>query len=166
MAPAVVFLEDDWEIPQQPPAEEREMPEEPTAGEDWDSELLVPAQGRLVYVGQGQNHYTFFHQPTPGLQYPKRKRKKRGKKKASSPQPPPPPEPTPLPPAPIDWSDWEEMCQTSSHWEPEICPPSPRWQPEDWEPDICPPSPREDWDAEIAASQDKEDWDAEIAASQ
>jgi hypothetical protein len=34
MAPVVVFLEDDWEMPQQPLA----------SGEDWDQELLVPAQ--------------------------------------------------------------------------------------------------------------------------
>jgi hypothetical protein len=125
----------------------------PAAGEDWDHELLVPAQGRLVYVGQGQCQYTF-HEPTPGLLYPKKRRKKK-KKKACTPQPPPP-EPEPLPPAPIDSEDWEE-----------ICPPVPHvdWQSEDWE-EICPPSPREDWDAEIAASQGKEDWDAEIAASQ
>ena len=139
MAPAEVFEE--WEIPEQQ--------------EDWDAELLVPAQGRLVYVGQGQSHYTFFHQPTPGLQYPKRKRRrgKKKKKKSTSPQPLSAPEPAP---APIDWDDWEERCQTSPH-----------WQPEDWELEICPPAPvGEDWDAEIAASQAKEDWDAEIAASQ
>jgi hypothetical protein len=139
MPPADVFLEEDWEMEDQPL----------TAGEDWDSELLVPAQGRLVYVGQGQCHYTFFHEPTPGLLYPKRKKKrKRGKKKSTSLQSPPAPLPPPPPPAPIDWGDWEEMCQG-----------------EDWE-EICPPAPREDWDAEITASQDKEDWDAEIAASQ
>jgi hypothetical protein len=137
MSPADVFYE--WEMPEE---------EEPLAGggEDWDEELLVPAQGRLLYVGQGQCHYTFFHQPTPGLLYPKRKKKrKRGKKKSTSLQFPPAPLP---PPAPIDWGDWEEMCQG-----------------EDWE-EICPPAPREDWDAEISASQDKEDWDAEIATSQ
>jgi hypothetical protein len=68
MPPAHVFLEEDWEIPEQPPAEEWEMGEQPPAvSEDWDEELLVPAQGRLVYVGQGQCHFAHFHQPTPGL---------------------------------------------------------------------------------------------------
>jgi hypothetical protein len=149
MPPAHVFLEADWEIPQEPSAEEWEMPQEdrPLAnggGEDWEAELMVPAQGRLFYVGQGQSQYTFFHQPTPGLLYAKRKRKKRKKKASSTPQLPPP-EPAPLSPTPIDWSDWEEMCQSA--------PPPPAPVGEDWEPEICPPSPREDWDAEISASQ-------------
>ena len=110
----------------------------------------------MLYVGQGQSQYTFFHQPTPGLLWPKKKRKKRGKKKArSSLQPPPALEPEP---APIDWDDWAELCQST--------PPAPTFMGKDCELEICPPSPREDWDAEIAASQDKEDWDAEIAASQ
>jgi hypothetical protein len=121
MAPAEVF--DDWDMA---------MAEQ----EDWDAELLVPAQGRLVYVGQGQCHYTYFHEPTPGLLWPKKKKKKK-KKKAKSQSPP---EPVPLP-----------------------VPPPPG---EDWEAEICPPAPKEDWDAEIAASQAKKDWDAEIAASQ
>jgi hypothetical protein len=135
MPPAHVFLEDDWEIPQQPQDEEweiqafdwREMAQPPTVvREDWDSELLVPAQGRLVYVGQGQSHFAHFHQPTPGLLWPKRKRKKRGKKKGTR---EPPPEPAPeSAPAPIDWDDWDERCQTSPH-----------WQPEDWELEISPP---------------------------
>jgi hypothetical protein len=90
MSPADVFFE--WEMDEQPPA----------AGEDWDSELLVPAQGRLVYVGQGQCHYTYFHEPTPGLLYPKKKKKKK-KAKATSQHPPSAPAPEPLPPAPIDW---------------------------------------------------------------
>jgi hypothetical protein len=148
MPPAVVFQESDWEIQA---FDRREMIEDrPVAsgGENWDEELLVPAQGRLLYVGQGESHYTYFHQQIPGMVYPKRRKKKKKKKKkkgSSSPQPPPP---TPASePAPIDWSDWEELCQTSP-------PPPPA------------PSPLEDWDAEIAASQDKEDWDAEIAASQ
>jgi hypothetical protein len=51
------------------------------SGEDWDSELLVPAQGRLVYVGQGQAHLVHFHEPTPGMLWPKKKKKK---KKAKS----------------------------------------------------------------------------------
>jgi hypothetical protein len=129
MAPAEVF--DEWES-------ELMMPAQLTpAVEDWDEELLVPAQGRLVYVGQGQCQYTYFHQPTPGLLWPKKKRKK--KKAKSQPPSASAPEPVPPAPAPVDWEDWEE---------------------------ICPPAPREDWDAEIAASQPKEDWDAEIAASQ
>jgi hypothetical protein len=37
------------------------------AVESWDEELLVPAQGRLVYVGQGQCHFAHFHEPIPGL---------------------------------------------------------------------------------------------------
>ena len=81
--------------------------------EDWDSELLVPAQGRLVYVGQGQAHFVHFHEPTPGMLWPKRKRKK--KKKAKS-QPP-----APAPPAGEDW-------------EAEISPPAPR---EDWDAEIA-----------------------------
>jgi hypothetical protein len=56
------------------------------AVEDWE-ELLVPAQGRLVYVGQGQCQFVHFHEPTPGLLWPKKKRRK--KKKAAS-QPPAP----------------------------------------------------------------------------
>jgi hypothetical protein len=147
MPPADVFLEQDWEIEV---FDRREMWEEDqplTAGEDWDSELLVPAQGRLLYVGQGQSRYTFFHHSTPSLLWPKKKRRKRKKKTASPQPPPPPPEPTPVPPATIDWDDWEETCQT--------VPPTPAQAPVG-----------EDWDAEIAASQDKEDWDAEIAASQ
>jgi hypothetical protein len=132
MSPADVFFE--WEMPQeeQPPAAAA------AAVDDWDAQLLVPAQGRMVYVGQGQMHYTYFHEPIPGLLYPKKK-KKRGKKKkkASSQQPPSAPVPPPPSPAPIDWGDLEEMYQTVPH-----------------------------WGLEIAASQDKEDWDAEIAASQ
>jgi hypothetical protein len=61
--------------------------------EDWDEELLVPAQGRLVYVGQGQAHYVFFHKPTPQLLWPKKK-----KKKKTTPQPP-----APAPPVGEDW---------------------------------------------------------------
>jgi hypothetical protein len=117
MAPVEVFEE--WEMPKQ---------------EDWDVELLVPTQGRLVYVGQGQCHYTYFHEPTPGLLWPKKK------KKAKS-QPPSAPAPVPVPPAPApSLEDWEE----------EICLPAPR---EDWDAEIAASQPKEDWDAEIAASQ-------------
>ena len=87
-------MEEDWEIPavyereMWGMTEQREMNHQPLAddggGEDWDTELLVPAQGRLVYVGQGQSQYTFFHQSSPGLQYPKKKKRKRNKKKKSA----------------------------------------------------------------------------------
>jgi hypothetical protein len=152
MPPAVVFQEADWEIRE---FHEREMEEDwplASGGENWDEELLVPAQGRLVYVGQGQSLFTHFHEPTPSLQYPKRK------KKSASPQLPPP-APAPLSPAPIDWSDWEEICQFSP-------PPPVPWQPEDWEAEINPPWQPEDWEAEINPPWQPEDWDAEIAASQ
>jgi hypothetical protein len=33
--------------------------------EDWEKELLILAPGRLVYMGQGQVHYVYFHQGTP-----------------------------------------------------------------------------------------------------
>jgi hypothetical protein len=153
MAPAVVFQESDWEIQE---FHEREMIEDwpLTTGENWEEELLVP--GRMVYVGQGESQFVHFHEPAPGLLYPKRRKKKK-KKRTATPQLPPP-EPAPLSPAPIDWSDWEEICQ--------FAPLPPPWQPEDWEAEISPPWQPEDWDAEIAASQAREDWDAEIAASQ
>jgi hypothetical protein len=51
--------------------------------EDWESELLVPAKGRLVYMGQGQCHFVHFHEPTTGLLWPKKKKKK----KKAAPQP-------------------------------------------------------------------------------
>jgi hypothetical protein len=56
--------------------------------EDWEKELLVPSPGRLVYMGQGQMHYVYFHQGTPDPLWPKRK-----KKKKKTPQPAPVPEP-------------------------------------------------------------------------
>jgi hypothetical protein len=64
---------------------------------DWEKELLMPVQGRLVYMGQGQCHYLHFHEATPGLLWPKKK------KKAAS-QPPEPAE----------------------DWEAEISPPAPQ----------------------------------------
>jgi hypothetical protein len=154
MPPAVVFVEEDSQV-----HEFHEMNDDlpmASGGENWDEELLVP--GRMVYVGQGQSHYMFFDEPDPGLMYPKKK-----KKKKSASQPPPSPAPAPLSPAPIDWSDWEEMCQFSP---PPPPPPVMTWEPEDWEAEISPPWQPEDWDAEISASQDREDWDAEISASQ
>jgi hypothetical protein len=65
--------------------------------EDWEKELLVPAPGRLVYMGQGQMHYVHFHKGTPDPLWPKKKKKK---KKASTPQPPPVPELQPV-------EDWD-----------------------------------------------------------
>jgi hypothetical protein len=122
-----------------------------SGGENWDEELLLP--GRMVYVGQGVSQFTHFDEPAPGLLYPKKKKKKR-----TTPQLPPPSAPAPLSPAPIDWSDWEELCQFGP-------PPAP-WEPEDWEAEICPPWQPEDWEAEISPPWQPEDWDAEIAASQ
>jgi hypothetical protein len=81
--------------------------------EDWDAELLVPAQGRLVYVEQGQCHYTYFHEPTPGLLWPKKKKKK---KKASTPQPPPVPELRPV----EDWDAEIAASQPKEDWDAEI----------------------------------------------
>ena len=116
MSPSEVFLEDDWEIQA---FYEREMSQQPLAGdgdgggEDWDAELLVPAPGRLVYVGQGQCHYTFFHQPTPDLLYPKRKKKKKKKKKKAAPEPAPPP--------PVeDWDAEIAASQPKEDWDAEI----------------------------------------------
>jgi hypothetical protein len=83
------------------------------SGEDWDSELLVQAQGRLVYVGQGQCHFTYFHEPTPGILWPKKKRRK--KKKAT---------PQPVPALPV-----------GEDWEAEISPPAP--PKEDWDAEIA-----------------------------
>jgi hypothetical protein len=158
MPPAVVFFED-------PEVQSFDRPDYDgwpmaTGGENWDEELLIP--GRMVYIGQGQMQYTFLDEPAPGVLYPKRRRKK---KKRTSPQPPPP-APAPVSPAPIDWSDWEELCQAA----PPVPPPPPPeiWEPEDWNAEIAASQwEPEDWDAEIAASQwEPEDWDAEIAASQ
>jgi hypothetical protein len=79
--------------------------------ENWDEELLVPAQGRLVFVGQGQCHFTHFHEPTSGILWPKKKKKK---KKA-----------TPQPPVPSPWEDWEAEIQAAAYpqledWDAEI----------------------------------------------
>jgi hypothetical protein len=87
------------------------------AVENWDAELLVPAQGRLMYLGQGQCHYTRLHEPTPGLLWPKKKRRKKKKKKA-----------TLQPPAPPVGEDWEA----------EISPPAAASrQLEDWDAEIA-----------------------------
>jgi hypothetical protein len=115
-----VFVEDDsqLQIYHRPTYEDW-----PTGGENWDEELLVP--GRMFYIGQGQSQFLPFDQPAPGVLYPKRKKKK---KKRTSPQPPPSPPPA-LTPAPIDWEDWEELCQFSPLPAPPV-PPTP-WEPED-----------------------------------
>jgi hypothetical protein len=60
---------------------------QPQVAENWEKELLVPAPGRLVYMGQGQMHYVHFHKGTPDPLWPKKKRKK---KKKATPQPVPP----------------------------------------------------------------------------
>ena len=92
--------------------------------EDWEKELLVPAPGRLVSMGQGQMHSVYFHKGTPDPLWPKKKKKTKKKKKKAAPEPAPP---EPVPPEP----------------EPK----------EDWDAEIAASQPKEDWDAEIAASQ-------------
>jgi hypothetical protein len=86
--------------------------------EDWDSELLVPAQGRLVYVGQGQCHFVHFHDATPGLLWPNKKKKKKKKKKVVS-QPP-----VQAPPIGEDWvaeiSTLAAVCRQLEDWNAEI----------------------------------------------
>jgi hypothetical protein len=71
--------------------------------EDWEKELLVPAPGRLVYMGQGQMHYVHFHKGTPDPLWPKKK-----KKKANTPQPSPVPELRPVEDAEIAASQLKE----------------------------------------------------------
>jgi hypothetical protein len=160
MPPAVVFIELDLEVQAFSRRDDDDWAGA-VGGENWDEELLVP--GRMVYIGQGVSQFLPFDQPAPGMMFPKRKKKKKKKKKKGTPQPPPPP---PVTPAPIDWEDWEELCQFS----PVPSPPVPAeiWEPEDWDAEIAASQwEPEDWDAEIAASQwEPEDWDAEIAASQ
>jgi hypothetical protein len=154
MPPAVVFIEEDHQL--QSYHQRQDDDDWPTGGENWDEELLIP--GRMVYVGQGQSVFNRIDEPHPGMMWPKRR-----KKKKTSPQPPPPPPAPVTEPAPIDWSDWEELCQFSP-----LPTPLPSWEPEDWDAEIAASQwEPEDWDAEIAASQwEPEDWDAEISASQ
>jgi hypothetical protein len=162
MPPAVVFLELDVEVQTFHQSYEDEWAGA-VGGENWDEELLIP--GRMVYVGQGQMQFVRIDEPAPGMMWPKRKKKK----KKGTRQPSLPPPPPSLTPAPIDWEDWEELCQAAppvpawepedweaeiaaSQWEPEDWEAeiaASQWQPEDWEPEIHPPSPREDWEAEI-----------------
>jgi hypothetical protein len=35
---------------------------QPQVAENWEKDLLVPAPGRLVYIGQGHVHYVYFLQ--------------------------------------------------------------------------------------------------------
>jgi hypothetical protein len=152
MPPAVVFLELDIELPVlYHRADEEE--DGAVGGESWDDELIAP--GRMVYVGQGQAQFVRVDEEDPGLLYPKRKKKKKKKKKKKSQVPEP--APAPASPSPIDWSDWEEVCQFG----PPLLPAAP-WVPEDWEPEICPPSPREDWEPEICPPSPREDWMPEL----
>jgi hypothetical protein len=83
--------------------------------EDWEKELLIPAPGHLVYMGQGQVHYVYFHQGTPDPLWPKKKKKKK-KKKASTPQPPPVPELRPV----EDWGAEITASQPKEDWDAEI----------------------------------------------
>ena len=150
-------------------------------GENWDEELIDP--GCMVYLGQGQMMFLRINEVDPGMVWPKRRKKK--KKKKSSPPPPQLPSPAPEP-APIDWGDWEELCQAAPPQSPppppvpvwefpyeELTSPTP-WQPEDWDAELASqsedPWEPEDWDAELASQWEEpwqpEDWDAEIAASQ
>jgi hypothetical protein len=177
MPPAVVYLETDLEAFQQY-YQRDELPEE-----NWEEELVDP--GRLVYVGQGQAQYLRITEVDPGIVWPKRRRNKKKKKKGTSP-PPVSPEPAPAPPAPIDWGDWEELCQAAPPPSPppvwdfpyeELAvpqsPPEPEdlpWEPEDWDAELASQSEEdpEDWEAEIAVFQTalylREDWEAELAS--
>ena len=163
MPPAVVFIETDYQVQA---FHQRDDEDDWPSGESWDDELVEP--GRLVNVGQGQMVFTPFDQPHPGMLWPKRK--KRGKKKKSRTlQPPPPPPPPPSStPAPIDWDDWEELCQEAPPVPaPLPSPPSPPAEQSEEEE----PSEPEDWEEEIACyhaafHHQPEDWEAEIAASQ
>jgi hypothetical protein len=89
----------------------------------------------MVYVGQGQAVFNRIDEPHPGMMWPKRRKNKKKKKKKKGTSTPPPPPPS-LTPAPIDWSDWEELCQAAP---PVPAPPVPAPPPEIWEP--------EDWNA-------------------
>jgi hypothetical protein len=167
MPPAVVYLETDSEAFHQYHQRD-ELPEE-----NWEEELIDP--GRLVYVGQGQAQYLRITEVEPGIMWPKRKKKKKKKKGTSPPPASPAPEPEP---APIDWGDWEEICQFSplppspvpapptTPWEPEELP----WEPEDWDAELASQSEEdpEDWESEIAIFQTalylREDWEAELAS--
>jgi hypothetical protein len=76
---------------------------ETDVAENWEKDLFIPAPGRLVYMGQGQVHYVYFHQGTPDPLWPKMK------KKATAPQPAPAPSSPELPPA----ENWDAKIATS-----------------------------------------------------
>jgi hypothetical protein len=167
MPPAVIYYETDYEVQAFYHRPDEDLP----GGEIWDEELVDP--GCMVYVGQGVSQFLRIYEVEPGVMWPKKKKKKKKKKKGTS-LPPPPPAPAPaLSPAPIDWEDWEELCQAAPPVpprEPEIVVP---WEPEDWEAEIAAYHTAyhhepEDWEAEIAAYHaayhQREDWEAEIAA--
>ena len=80
------------------------MAEEEKA-EDWEKELLIPAPGRLVYMGQGQVHYVYFHQGTPDPLWPKKKKKKKTLQSA---------------PEPKDWDAEIAASQPKEDWDAEI----------------------------------------------
>jgi hypothetical protein len=161
MPPAVVFLEEDYQV-QSYHRREDDYDDWPS-GESWDEDLIEP--GRLVYVGQGQSQFVRADEPHPGILYPKRRKKRGKKKKSRTPQPPPPPPPASSP-APIDWDDWEELCQEAPPVPaPLPSPPSPPAEPEEEDPSASEP---EDWEDEIACyhaafHHQSEDWEAEIA---
>jgi hypothetical protein len=160
MPPAVVFVEEDHQL--QHAYQRDDQDDWPTSGESWDEELIQP--GRLVYVGQGQAQFVRADEPHPGILWPKRKKRSKKKKKSRTPPPPPPlPPPPSLSPAPIDWDDWEELCQEAPPLPP--LPPQPTEQPEEEDPFPYEP---EDWEDEIACyfaafHHQPEDWEAEIA---
>jgi hypothetical protein len=79
--------------------------------EDWEKELLITAPGRLVYMGQRQVHYVYFHQGTPDPLWPKKK-----KKKGSTPQSPPVPELRPV----EDWDAEIAASPPKEDWDAEI----------------------------------------------
>jgi hypothetical protein len=79
--------------------------------EDCEKELLVPAQVRLLYMGQGQVHYVYFHQGTPDPLWPKKKKKKN---KAITPQT------APTPPPAEDWDAEIAASPPKEEWDAEI----------------------------------------------
>jgi hypothetical protein len=184
MPPAVIFYDPYNEVP----SYHRPTYDDwfgATGGENWEEELVVP--GRMVYMGQGHSQFLRIDEVEPGMMWPKRRpKKKKTKKKKASSTPPPPPAPA-LTPAPIDWGDWEELCQTApppppppvwgfpyeelgqevptpwepEDWEAEIA--ASQWEPEDWEAELASQWQPEDWEAELASQWEPEDWEAELS---
>jgi hypothetical protein len=164
MPPAVIFYDPYNEVP----TYHRPDDDWFTGGENWDEELVVP--GQMFYIGQGQMMFLRIDEVEPGMMWPKRRR--RNKKKKASSTPPPPPAPV-IEPAPIDWGDWEELCQAAPPLPPPPVPSPPAlpdplptpWEPEDWDAEIAASQwEPEDWDAELASQWEPEDWDAELAS--